>query len=248
MEYFMTVQSIRRKLKRLGNKQKAEILKRFFKTGPGEYGAGDVFYGIQVPVLRKIASEYRESASLSSISSLMQSSVHEERFLALLLLIQKFQCGNEHEQRKMYKLYFRNMHFVNNWDLVDLSAPQIIGAFLENRRRSPLYTLVESMNLWDRRIAILATLHFIRKNDCRDTLKIATLLLSDEEDLIHKAVGWMLREVGKQNPAALEKLLRRYARRMPRTMLRYAIERMSAGDRARHMRRGLPGRGRRRLC
>jgi 3-methyladenine DNA glycosylase AlkD len=211
-------------LQELGNRQKAQFLQGFFKTGPGGYGEGDVFLGIRVPELRKLASEHR-TLTPSEVLPLLQSPVHEERLFALLVFIRAFSKGEGSAREKIYGMYLENTRYINNWDLVDLSAPHIVGAFLMDRDRAPLYRLAQSPTLWERRIAVMATFHFIRHNQFSDTLKISRLLLSDKEDLIHKAVGWMLREVGKRNLATEEAFLNKHCRQMPRTMLRYAIER-----------------------
>jgi 3-methyladenine DNA glycosylase AlkD len=197
---------------------------RFFKTGPGEYGEGDIFLGIQVPVLRKISREY-ERLPLPEVQTLLASPVHEERLLSLLLLIRAYTKGNSITKRKVYMLYLKNSQHINNWDLVDISAAHIVGAYLKDKSRYTLYRLAQSHLIWDRRIAIIATFHFIKQNEFRETLKIARLLLSDKEDLIHKAVGWMLREVGKRDQKTQEDFLKKHYKNMPRTMLRYAIER-----------------------
>jgi 3-methyladenine DNA glycosylase AlkD len=224
------VAGIRRDLRRHASRAKATILQRFFKTGPGEYGEGDVFIGVQVPDIRRTIKPY-EDAPLPVATRLLRSRVHEERLLALLLLVRRFSRAGEAEQRKIYDLYLENTRHINNWDLVDLSAPSIVGAWLMERSRHPLYRLARSGDLWERRIAILSTHRFIREKDYRDTLGIAKILLNDDEDLIHKAVGWMLREVGKRDCAAEEKFLKLCYEDMPRTMLRYAIERFPASRR-----------------
>lgn len=225
---------IRKKLGKLANKKRAKILQGFFKTGLGEYGEGDVFLGIQVPVLRKLAKEYRGIAPTAAVQ-LLKSSVHEERLLALFLLVGAYARGDDANKKKIYGIYMKNVRFINNWDLVDLSAPQIPGDYLMHRSRKPLYVFAKSNNLWKRRIAIIATLHFIRQNDFSDTLRISRMLLYDGHDLIHKAVGWMLREVGKRHLATEEGFLKKHYRSMPRTMLRYAIERFPEGKRKRYL-------------
>jgi 3-methyladenine DNA glycosylase AlkD len=214
----------------LEDKEKAKTLQRFFKTGPGEYGEGDIFLGVMVPQLRKLSKEYGE-LDLGEVEALLKSSVHEERLLALLILIRKYMRGDEAEKKKIYGLYLKSTRWINNWDLVDLSAPNIVGDFLMNRNRKPLYRLAQSSVLWERRVAILATFQFIKSHQFDDTLRIGEILISDQEDLIHKAVGWMLREVGKRDPAAEESFLRAQYRQMPRIMLRYAIERFPAAKR-----------------
>jgi len=230
----MTAQKIRTRLRTYANREKAKLLQGFFKTGPGEYGEGDIFLGIVVPDIRRTAKEFHD-APLVEVIKLLRSAVHEERLLALLILVSQFTNGDEAQKKKIYSLYLKNTAFINNWDLVDLSAPNIVGAYLLNRSRKPLYTLARSRDLWKRRISILATSAFIRKNDFKDTLAISAILLRDEHDLIHKAVGWMLREVGKRSLAAEERFLKQYYRSMPRTMLRYAIERFPEAKRRRYL-------------
>lgn len=220
----MTVDKIRSRIRKLADKDKAKILQGFFKTGQGQYGEGDRFLGITVPVLRKFAKECRETG-VTEIVQLLRSSIHEERLLALFLLVQAYSSGDDSLKKKIYTLYIKNSRYVNNWDLVDLSAPNIVGNYLASRSREPLYALARSRELWKRRISIVGTLPFIRQNDFSDTLKIATILIGDQHDLIHKATGWMLREVGKRDQAILEKFLIGCYKKMPRTMLRYAIER-----------------------
>ena len=213
-------------------------LQRFFKTGPGEYAEGDVFIGVTVPLLRQVCRECRDAA-IPDIVPLLGSAVHEERLLALLLLVEAFKRGTGEQQREIYRLYLGNTKFVNNWDLVDSSAPHIVGAWLFTRSRSPLRRLARSSSLWERRIGIIATQFFIRRGDFEETFRIADLLLADRHDLIHKAVGWMLREVGKRaSRPALERFLAQHAATMPRTMLRYAIERLPPSERKRWMRQG----------
>ena len=217
------IKTIQKKLHKLGNPEKAQILRRFFKTGPGEYGEGDVFLGIKVPELRKVAKEYQD-IPVGAAAGLLSSPWHEERLLALFILIHKYKKGNENEKRAIYELYLKNIQYVNNWDLVDGSAGHIVGAFLMDKSKRPLYRLAESNNLWKRRIAILSTFHFIKHGEFSETLTISKILLADKEDLIQKAVGWMLREVGKRDMVTAETFLKDHYRRMPRTMLRYAIE------------------------
>jgi 3-methyladenine DNA glycosylase AlkD len=225
---------IRGRLRELANKDTAEVLQRFFKTGAGEYGEGDVLIGIKVPPLRKLSSEFGNE-TLPTLRTLLKSKIHEERTLALMILVRQFAKADESLREQIYDLYLAHTRFINNWDLVDGSAPYIVGPFLWERDRSLLYRLAKSSSLWERRIAILATFYFIRQNDFDDALKISTLLVADQHDLIHKAVGWMLREIGKRNLAAEESFLKVHYRTMPRTMLRYAIERFPEPQRRKYL-------------
>jgi len=193
----MDVRIIKSKLRHLANKKNAEVARRFFKTGKGEYGAGDKFLGIRMPVLRKLAKEY-QTITVEEAEHLLKSPIHEERLLALLILIRIYAKGEEAVKRGIYELYLNNTKFINNWDLVDLSAEHIIGSFLMNKGKSPLYRFAKSKILWERRISIISTFCFIKCGQYSETLKISKILLHDKEDLIHKAVGWMLREVGKE--------------------------------------------------
>jgi 3-methyladenine DNA glycosylase AlkD len=227
--------TIRAELRAAANPADAQVLQRFFKTGPGEYGQGDRFLGVRVPVVRRLVRAHDE-LSLHDCAALLRSELHEERLLALLLLVRRYQRGDEAQRETVYRLYMESADHVDNWDLVDASAAEIVGAHLLERDRSPLTALAESPSLWERRIAIIATLHFIRRGDFGSTLRIAELLLGDRHDLIHKAVGWMLREVGNRDLAAEEAFLRAHCRGMPRTMLRYAIEKLPEPLRQRYLR------------
>ncbi|MCP4717590.1 MAG: DNA alkylation repair protein [Deltaproteobacteria bacterium] len=230
----MLLNEIRKNLEHLADKQHASVLQRFFKTGPGEYGEGDVFLGIRVPELRKLAKRYKD-ISVVEAEQLLQASIHEKRLLALLMLVQKFAKADTSEQKRIYGLYLQNIRFVNNWDLVDTSALNIVGAFLMDKSRKPLYRLAKSNQLWERRIAIMATFYFIKRDDFSETLILAETLLADNEDLIHKAVGWMLREVGKRHLPTEEAFLNERYKMMPRTMLRYAIEKFQETKRQRYL-------------
>jgi 3-methyladenine DNA glycosylase AlkD len=210
---------------------------RFFKCGPGEYGEGDAFLGVMVPPLRALSNRYK-SVEVPEAVALLQSKWHEVRLLALMILVHKYEHGDEPEREAIYRAYLAHTNRINNWDLVDCSAHKIVGAHLRERDRSPLVALAKSESLWERRIAIIATLDFIRDDDFRDTLRIAEVLLGDRHDLIHKATGWMLREVGKRDQPVLERFLRKHSRLMPRTMLRYAIERFPPELRAKYMAKG----------
>ena len=217
----MTAKNIRKSLIELGNSEIAEHSLRFFKTGKGEYGENDKFLGIRVPVLRKQLIKFK-AISLSQTLALLKSPFHEIRLFAVLMLVKKFSSGTEN--RKVYELYLKNTKYVNNWDLVDSSAHYIIGAYLIDKDKTPIYELAKSEDLWERRISIISTFYFIKKGDFEDALKISEILLNDKEDLIHKAVGWMLREIGNRDLSEEEKFLKKFAAKMPRTMLRYAIE------------------------
>lgn len=229
-----TVSFIRRRLRGLARADAVPILQRFFKTGRGEYGEGDVFIGVRVPQLRTICRECHD-LSIAHVASLLRSRIHEERLLALLLLVDAFRQGPTPERRRIYRLYLTSTRFINNWDLVDSSAPHIVGAWLQDRKRTPLRRLARSRSMWERRIAILATLHFIKRGEFEDTFQIADILLGDPHDLIQKAVGWMLREVGNGDGDAARRYLRDRYTRMPRTMLRYAIENFPESERRRYL-------------
>jgi len=216
--------SVLQKLRAGAEPARAAHYPKFFKSGPGEYGAGDRFMGVTTPTCRRIAKAAAGIAD-SELTSLLHSAFHEARAVALFILVNRFQRSRlDAERETVYRLYVANLERVNNWDLVDTSAPTIVGGYLEQRDRAPLYAWARSASLWERRIAILATFRFIRNGDFTDTLAIAGMVLADEEDLIHKAVGWMLREVGNRDRAAEETFLAEHYRTMPRTMLRYAIE------------------------
>jgi 3-methyladenine DNA glycosylase AlkD len=230
----VTLHEIHSTLQSLGNKQRAQISQRFFKTGPGEYGEGDLFLGIRVPELRKLARKY-QTVTLGTVLKLLRSPFHEARLLAVLILVRVYAAGDEATKERLYRRYLENTRFINNWDLVDCSAPYIVGDYLSNRSRKPLYSLARSTNLWERRIAIIATQNFIRRGDFADSLKLARLLLHDEEDLMHKAVGWMLREIGDRHQPSEESFLKQSYRVMPRTMLRYAIEKFPKAKREKYL-------------
>jgi 3-methyladenine DNA glycosylase AlkD len=231
----MTVPAVQARLRRESSARDARALQWFFKTGPGEYGEGDVFLGVKVPKIRAVAREFR-AAPERVVKALLASRIHEERLLALLILVDQFERGSDADRARIVRLYLASTARINNWDLVDLSAPNIVGAWLLERDRSRLDRLARSRSLWERRIAIVATHAFIRRGQFADTLRVADRLLADGHDLIHKAVGWMLREVGKRDRAALEAFLQPRCRRMPRTMLRYAIERFPEPRRQAYLR------------
>lgn len=226
---------LRKELRLKANPKKAKILQGFFKTGKGEYGEGDVFIGLVVPETRKIAKKY-QTLNLLDIKKLLSSKIHEERLLALFVLTEQFGKAGEKERRKIFQFYLSQTKNINNWDLVDLSADKIVGAHLEGKSKNILYQLAKSKNLWERRIAALATFHFIKRGQSKEILKIAEILLKDKEDLIHKAVGWMLREVGKRCGEKIEEeFLKKHCRKMPRTMLRYAIEKFPENKRKKYL-------------
>jgi len=211
------------RLNDLSDPVKAENVRRYFKAEPGGYGEGDRFLGIRVPVLRGLAKEYAD-LPFDDILRLLHTNIHEQRFLALLLLVQGFRKADPEGEQLIYEQYMANTARINNWDLVDVSAMHIVGPYLLERDKKILSELASSCSLWKRRIAIMATFHFIRQNRFETTLELAEILLYDREDLIHKAVGWMLREIGKRDQGAEEAFLQKHYRVMPRTMLRYAIE------------------------
>ncbi len=230
----MTAKDLQTRLRALGNPKDATFLAGFFKTGPGQYGEGDRFIGVRVPVIRKVAKEFK-GLPLAEVECLLHSPIHEERLAALVILVMQAAKADAKTRKAIYDLYLAKTKFINNWDLVDLSAPQIVGAYLADKSRRPLYRLAKSSWLWDRRISILATFHFIRLGTLATRSRLRKCLLADREDLMHKAVGWMLREVGKRDVATLEDCLGRHCRAMPRTMLRYAIERFPERKRRAYM-------------
>ena len=221
----MSLNELKKEMQSLANHQQATLLQRFFKTGKGEYGEGDVFLGIKVPVQRSVAKKYK-GLPLNDVRELLNSKIHEHRLIALLILIQKYDEADEDVRKEIFDIYLKNTKNINNWDLIDLSAPNIVGNYLLDKDRRVLYKLAKSNSIWEKRISILATFEFIKNKDIKDALAIAELLLQDKHDLIHKAVGWMLRELGKRvSQEEEEKFLRKRYKQMPRTMLRYAIER-----------------------
>jgi 3-methyladenine DNA glycosylase AlkD len=232
----MTLAAVRRRLQEVGDPDDAVFLQRFFKTAPGQYGAGDHFLGIRVPATRKLSREFAD-LPLVDLEKLLHDKWHEARLLALVIMVNRFERGTPAERAEIFRTYLANTDRVNNWDLVDLSAPGVVGAHLETRSRAVLDKLAKSKSLWERRIAIVSTYWFIRRKDFGDTLRISTALLGDSHDLIHKAVGWMLREVGKRDESVLDAFLDRHAGSMPRTALRYSIERMTPAKRKRYMAR-----------
>lgn len=221
-------------LKQLADPEIAEHSQRFFKTGPGQYGEGDRFLGIRVPVQRKTAKKFRH-LTLDEIRGLLQSEWHEVRLTALFVLVEQYQKADQPQKKRIFYFYIENLDRVNNWDLVDSTASKIAGHYLFDKDRSLLYELVQSDNLWKRRVAIIATGYFISMGDIEETFKLAELLLNDQHDLMHKATGWMIRETGKKDREAMERFLTHHYKSMPRTMLRYAIEHLPAERRKEYL-------------
>jgi 3-methyladenine DNA glycosylase AlkD len=228
------LENIKKDLDRLSDPAKAEFLPRFFKTFPGGYAEGDVFIGITVPKIRAVAQQYANLA-LQQVRHLLRSRVHEHRLAALLILVDRFRRSDEPERERIAAFYLDNLSYVNNWDLVDLSADNILGNFLFDKDRSILYTLCRSDHLWSQRVSLISTFFFIRHGQFDDTFRLAEQLLSHKHDLIHKAAGWMLREVGKRDKKAEVTFLKKHYRVMPRTTLRYAIEKFGSEERERYM-------------
>lgn len=222
--------TVQKQLRNLANPAIAEHCLQFFKTGKGEYGEGDKFLGVRVPAIRAIAREHKD-LPIQEILHVLRSSYHEERLLALIMLVNRFEKAEHDDRQRIYNAYLDNTEYVNGWDLVDGSAHQIVGAYLFDRGRRKLFSLAKSRSLWERRISIISTYYFIKRNQYEDTLKISRYLLHDNQDLIHKAVGWMLREVGNRDREAEEIFLLEHYSSMPRTMLRYAIEKFDEEDR-----------------
>jgi 3-methyladenine DNA glycosylase AlkD len=232
------ISRLKEELRNAADPEQAKNLHRFFKTGKGEYGEGDVFLGIKVPVQRKIAGKYR-NLPLKEIIGLLQTNIHEHRLVSLVILIHKYNKTNEEGKREIFNLYLKNTGRINNWDLIDLSAPKIVGHWLLDKKRDILYKLARSSDLWEKRIGIMASFAFIKHKQSEDALNIAEILLHDEHDLIHKAVGWMLREVGNRvSRVEEEKFLKKHYKIMPRTMLRYAIEKFDEEKRRFYMNTG----------
>jgi 3-methyladenine DNA glycosylase AlkD len=226
----VTAIQVKRALAKFRDDRKAKAYARFFQTGPGQYGESDRFWGLTVPQQRRVARRYR-GLPLKETEVLLASGVHEHRLTALVILTEQFRKASEARQKKIVTLYLKNISRINNWDLVDLSAPKILGAWLADKDKKVLFKLAGSKSLWERRIAVLATFAFIRQDEFKTALEIAERLLDDDHDLIHKAVGWQLREIGKQNQEVEEAFLKKHYRQMPRTMLRYAIERFEESRR-----------------
>ncbi len=233
---FNRVEDLKKEFRELANPEQAEISQRFFKTRKGEYGEGDFFLGIKVPVQRQIAKKYL-SLSFKELQELLNSKFHEERLIALIILTNQYKKSKKDKlkKRQIFEFYLKNISRINNWDLVDLSAPNIVGEFLQKEDTDILKQLAKSKNLWERRIAIISTYNFIRKRNFGETLAISEILMKDQHDLIHKSVGWMLREIGKRNKGVLEIFLNQRYKEMPRTMLRYAIEKFPKEEREKYL-------------
>lgn len=214
--------------------EKSAFMERFFKTGKGQYGEGDQFLGISMPDQRKVAKKYYKITDYNDIEKLLQSPIHEYRMAGLLLLVYKYEKTSE-DKEKIYNFYIKHRKAINNWDLVDVTTPNIVGAYLLDKEKDILYKFAHSKDLWERRISILATFRFIKDNQFKDTIKISKILLKDKHDLIHKAVGWMLRELGKKDLTTLKLFLKKHYKEMPRTMLRYSIERFPEEERKRYL-------------
>lgn len=226
--------TIKKELKKLADKEKAVQLARFFKTGKGQYGEGDIFIGIKVPEQRKIAKLFSDTG-LSEIEKLIDDPIHECRLTALLILIEKYKKSDESEKQIIVQFYLNKTSRINNWDLVDLSSPRIIGNHYFDKDRTVLYNLVKGGSLWEQRIAVVSTYYFIKRNDFQDILNFSEMLLGHKHDLIHKATGWMLREAGKMDESVLISFLDKHYRSMPRTMLRYSLEKLNDMDKLKYM-------------
>ncbi|MCC7196816.1 DNA alkylation repair protein [Candidatus Peregrinibacteria bacterium] len=233
----MTAKDVEKALMKIADKNKGEFLARFFKTGKGQYSEGDVFLGITVPAQRKVVAEFR-ALPLDEVGVLLASKYHEFRLTALLILVWQYEkCEDVQLKKRIVDFYLKNRKFVNNWDLVDSSARQVLGDWLLDKDRAILYKFAVSKDLWERRISIIATHRFIMEKDFADTLKICEILMGDRHDLIHKATGWMLREIGKRDPKPLRGFLDKHSKKMPRTMLRYAIEHLTPTLKKKYMSR-----------
>jgi len=229
------LEKLKKEIQESADEEKAKILQRFFKTGKGEYGEGDIFLGIIAPQMRNLAKKYG-GLPLVKIQKLLNSKYNEARWIALVILANKFKKADEQEKGNIFNFYLKNLKNINNWNLVDISAPHIVGNFLFEKDKKILYELSRSEDLWEKRISIVSTLSFIRQNEFEDALAISELLLNDEHDLIHKAVGWMLREMGKRDIEILKDFLRKHYKNIPRTTLRYAIEKFEEEERKKWLR------------
>jgi len=231
----MSLTEIRKAISKQKNPTQALVLQRFFKTGKGEYGEGDIFYGIKVPEQRTIAKQFKD-LTFDDLKELIKSRVHEERLIAAFILVDQYKRGDEKKKKIIFDFYLKNRKGINNWDLVDLSAPKIVGAYLIDKEKELLYKFANSNDLWEKRISIISTQAFIREHFFEDTLNISKILLDDKHDLIHKAVGWMLREIGNRDLETEEEFLKKHYKTMPRTMLRYAIEKFPEQKRIAYLR------------
>lgn len=222
---------LEKRILKLADKKKAELLSRYFKTGKGQYGEGDIFLGLTVPSQREVAKDFCHLSFLD-LQKFLNSKYHEFRLIALLILVKKFSKSSESERKKIVDFYLKNLKNINNWDLVDLSCHHILGVYLFDKNRKILYKLASSKHLWTKRVAVISTFYFIKNNDLDDVYKIAKMLINDKHDLMHKAVGWMLREAGKKDQARLEKFLLDNKEKIDRTTWRYAIERFDLKKRS----------------
>ncbi|PIR94396.1 DNA alkylation repair protein [Candidatus Falkowbacteria bacterium CG10_big_fil_rev_8_21_14_0_10_39_11] len=230
----MSVIKVKNELKALKNPEKIAVFDNFFKTGKGQYGEGDEFYGLTAQEIKDVAKKYQD-IDLTEVLTLLKDKVHEVRMAALRILVHKYKKGDDKQKKQVFDIYLKNTKYINNWDLIDVTTPDIVGDYLLKRDRAVLYKLARSKSLWEKRISMLATYTFIRNKEFEDTLKIAEILLADDHDLIHKAVGWMLREVGNRDREVEELFLRKYYQKMPRTMLRYAIEKFPESLRQKYL-------------
>lgn len=230
----MSAEHIMSELNGLENPADAQFLQRFFKTGKGEYGEGDIFIGLRVPTTRQVSKKYKD-LPIDELEKLLESPIHEHRLAAVIIMRHQMERANSVLRKSLYDMYLRRTDRINNWDIIDISCHKIVGGYLEEKNRAILYKLARFKQMWERRIAIVSTAHFISKNELDDTFKLAEILMKDKKDLMHKATGWMLREAGKKDEARLKEFLDKYASTMPRTMLRYSLERLHPADRAHYM-------------
>ena len=232
----MSLKQTQKDLKKLANPEKAKIMQRFFKTGKGQYGEGDIFIGPTVPEQRAIAKKYI-NLGFNDIEQLLVSKIHEYRLTGFFILVYQFEKADEKQRKEIVNFYLKNIKAANNWDLIDCVADKILGVYLLDKDKKLLYDFAKSNDLWEKRISIISTFTFIKNNQYKDTLKLAKILLNDSHDLIHKAVGWMLREVGKKDQKTEETFLKKHYKKMPRTMLRYAIERFEENKRQSYLKK-----------
>lgn len=229
-----TAKQVKQEIKKMGTPERAKASAWFFKTAPGQYGHGDIFVGLNMPDTRLVAKKF-SGLPAPEVVKLLHSKIHEERMVALLIIVNKYSQANDQEKKYWFKIFWQERKWINNWDLVDVTVPKVAGEYFVTHPRQPLYALAKSKNIWERRIAVLSTFAFIKRGDFKDSLAIAKMLLNDTHDLIHKAVGWMLREIGKRSRPELEKFLLANYQKMPRTMLRYAIEHFSEPVRKKYL-------------